>query len=356
MSDGSISRAAGAALEPKRADVVARVLEIYRAVRPDLMNQFDDVAIAAVQRDAGYHVDFLVQAMSAEEPSLFDDYVAWGAVLFAGLGLPEAWLTESLEFVAQAARGVVSPQEADAIDIVVRDAVVRMPDRGFVPPPFVVDRGPTGGLATNYLDALLGGERTRAVRMVLDAVDDGMRIEELYMHVIAPVQSEIGRLWLTGRATVAQEHVATSITQTALGALWPHVTSAKRIGRSVVIAAVGPELHEIGPRMVSDFFEMAGWDAHYMGANTPLSALVAEIEQRRPDVIALSTTMAPHLTDCRMAIEALRRTDAGKKARFIVGGRPFNVAPGLWTALGADGWAPEATSAVRTAGRLAGAV
>jgi methanogenic corrinoid protein MtbC1 len=353
VSGGSVMRAAADALALRRAEVVAKVLDTYRAVRPELMGQFDAVAVAAVERDTGYHVDFLVQALAADEPELFYDYVAWAAVLFAGLGLPESWLTESLEFTAQAARGVMSAEQADAADIVVRDALVRMPDRGFAPPRFVVDQGSAGALAAHYLDAVLAGDRTRSIRMVLDAVEAGMRIEDLYMQVLAPVQSEIGRLWLTGRATVAQEHVATSITQTVLGALWPHVKAAERVGRSVVIAAVGPELHEIGPRMVSDFFELAGWDAHYMGANTPLSALAAEIEARRPDVIALSTTMAPHLTDLRMAIEALRRTDAGKGAKYLVGGRPFNVAPSLWSVLGADGWAPEATSAIRAAVRLA---
>jgi methanogenic corrinoid protein MtbC1 len=72
------------------------------------------------------------------------------------------------------------------------------------------------------------------------------------------------------------------------------------------------------------------------------------VEGFEPDLVALSTTMAPHLTDLRMAVEAVRRTAAGKAAKIIVGGRPFNTAPGLWRALDADGWAPEATGAVRT--------
>jgi len=94
---------------------------------------------------------------------------------------------------------------------------------------------------------------------------------------------------------------------------------------------------------------MGGWDVVYLGANTPVSAVVSAVEQHKPHLIALSATMAPHLTDLRMTLEAVRRTEPGRVARVIVGGRPFNIAPGLWRALDADGWAPEATGAVRTA-------
>jgi methanogenic corrinoid protein MtbC1 len=347
-ADGSLLREAGSALAPRVDDAVVRVLDTYRAVRPDLMRQFDPIALESVERDVRYHLGFLVQALASDEPALFDDYVGWAAVLFGGLGLPEEWLTESLEFVAQACRGVLEPNQANAVDVVVRDAVAAMPDRGFTPPSFVIADGVTGALAVSYLDAALAGDRSRASRMVIDALHDGLSMQDLYLHVIAPAQAEVGRLWLTGRVTVAQEHVATSVTQSVMGALSSLMSRSERIGRSIVIAAVGPELHEIGIRMVSDHFEMGGWDTHYLGANTPLGAIVAAVEGFEPDLVALSTTMAPHLTDLRMAVEAVRRTAAGKAAKIIVGGRPFNTAPGLWRALDADGWAPEATGAVRT--------
>jgi methanogenic corrinoid protein MtbC1 len=145
------------------------------------------------------------------------------------------------------------------------------------------------------------------------------------------------------------------VTNSVLGALAPRLGGVERIGRSVVVAAVGPELHEIGVRMVSDHFELGGWDTRYLGANSPTGAIVSAVDECRPDVVALSATMAPHLTDLRMAIEAVRRTEAGRNATIIVGGRPFNTVPSLWRALDADGWAPEATGAVRIAATLCSA-
>ncbi len=353
-AEAAILAEAGAALEPLVDEATGFVLRRYDEIRPDLMHQFDAAALAAVERDVRHHLEFLVQALLNAEPRIMDDYVAWAATLFSGLGLPEEWLVESLEFVAQSGHALVTRAQAATIDEVVRDAVVRMPARGFTPPPFVLAEGPAGSLAVNYLTAVLAGDRDRAVRMVTDALENGMSLETVYLHVIAPVQADVGRLWLTSQITVAQEHVATAVTQTVLGALWPFRTRTDRNGRSVVIACVGSELHEIGAHIVSDFFELSGWDSVYLGANTPLSAILAAVDERRPDVVALSATMAPHLTDLRMAVDAVRHTEGGKHSKVIVGGRPFNVAPGLWRAVGADGWAPEAAGAVRTAGAACG--
>jgi methanogenic corrinoid protein MtbC1 len=353
-AEAAVLHEAGEALAPFVDEAVSFVLRRYDEIRPDLMRQFDAKALAAVESDVRHHLEFLVQALVNAEPAIMDDYVAWAATLFGGLGLPEEWLTESLEFVAQSGHALLTREQAETIDAVIRDAVVRMPARGFAPPPFVLAEGTAGPLAVSYLAAVLVGDRAGAIRMLSDAIEDGMPLETAYLHVIAPVQSDIGRLWLTSRITVAQEHVATAVTQSVLGALWPFRVGRERNGRSVVVACVGSELHEIGAHIVSDFFELSGWGSVYLGANTPLTAILAAVDERSPDVVALSATMAPHLTDLRMAVDAVRHTEGGNRAKIIVGGRPFNVAPGLWRAVGADGWAPEAAGAVRVAGAVCG--
>ncbi|MDZ7776615.1 MAG: hypothetical protein U5L09_13885 [Bacteroidales bacterium] len=51
--------------------------------------------------------------------------------------------------------------------------------------------------------------------------------------------------------------------------LYPYIFNSQRVGKSMVAATVGGELHEMGIRMVADFFEMEGWDTWYLGANAP---------------------------------------------------------------------------------------
>ena len=120
----------------------------------------------------------------------------------------------------------------------------------------------------------------------------------------------------------------------------------------LVAACVQGDLHEIGIRVVSDFFEIEGWDTYYLGANTPTSGILDTLSQRRAEVLALSATMTFHVRALAEVIRAGRAAAACRNVKIVVGGYPFNVAPTLWQAVGADGYASSAGPAVSVANRL----
>jgi methanogenic corrinoid protein MtbC1 len=128
---------------------------------------------------------------------------------------------------------------------------------------------------------------------------------------------------------------------------YPRIFSSKRNGRRLVSAAVSGDLHEIGVRMVSDFFEMEGWDTFYLGASTPITGVLQQVAERTPHVLAISATMSFHVHAVADLIAAAR--GAGKPPRILVGGAPFNSTPGLWEDVGADGFARDAAEAVAVA-------
>jgi methanogenic corrinoid protein MtbC1 len=138
-----------------------------------------------------------------------------------------------------------------------------------------------------------------------------------------------------------------------MGQLSPHVFGTGRIGASMLSACVGDELHEVGARMVSDFFEMDGWDTHFLGANVPTRALLAMAQAQRCNVLCLSVTMTSHIAVASDIVAAVRAQEALTNLRIIVGGMPFNIEPELWRRIGADGHARDAASAVELARRLA---
>jgi methanogenic corrinoid protein MtbC1 len=132
--------------------------------------------------------------------------------------------------------------------------------------------------------------------------------------------------------------------------LVPRDAPIDRCGRGVVVACVSGDLHEVGARMVGDFFELAGWDNYFCGANTPHAAIVQTVAERRPDVLALSVSMGSHLHVAQNLIDAVRADPRCTWVRILVGGRPFNVDPSLWRTIGADGSAADAEAAVALAG------
>ncbi|NJP05932.1 MAG: hypothetical protein HC837_10065 [Chloroflexaceae bacterium] len=197
-----------------------------------------------------------------------------------------------------------------------------------------------------YLSALLAGDRRRALQTARGALAADIDIRDVYMDVFQPAMHEIGRLWEVNEVTVAQEHLATAITQSVMAQIYSPMHLKPPIGRKMVSTCIGGELHEIGIRMITDFFEMEGWDVYYLGANMPVDDVVQMVSEQRADLLAISATLNNHVLRARQLIEAVRSSPAGRWVKIIVGGRPFIQAPDMYMTIGADMTAPNAREAV----------
>jgi methanogenic corrinoid protein MtbC1 len=206
-------------------------------------------------------------------------------------------------------------------------------------------------LAEQYLGALLQADRDAASRLILSAVEKGESVKAIYLYVFQPVQRAIGRLWQTNQISVAQEHYCTAATQMIMSQLYPHIFGGHRLDRRLVAACVSGELHELGVRMIADFFEMEGWDTYYLGANTPAASIAQAVVERKADVLAVSATITFHVSQVEKVIEHVRASSVGDRLHILVGGYPFNISPALWRTVGADGHARDAGGAVDVASR-----
>ena len=169
---------------------------------------------------------------------------------------------------------------------------------------------------------------------------------------IAVPQYEIGRLWQTNRITVAEEHYCTAATQLIMSQLYPQIFASAKNGRTLIATCVAGDMHEIGVRMVADFFEMEGWNTYYLGANAPHSSVVATVIERKADVLAISATISCHVEAIRDLIRVVRQHPSGGHVRILAGGYPFNRDPELWRYVGADGSARDAQQAITLANQL----
>jgi methanogenic corrinoid protein MtbC1 len=209
--------------------------------------------------------------------------------------------------------------------------------------------GPYSELARLFMEALLRGDRSAASRLVMEAVENGTSVRDIYLHVLQVSQQEIGRLWQINRISVAEEHYCTACTQFIMTQLYPYIFRTEKNGRRMIATCVGGELHEIGVRMVADFFEMDGWDTYYLGANTPARDILDTITKREPDILGISTTISFNLSKMIELISVLRKSPDTTTVKFLVGGRPFNLTTDLYQKVGADGSAANALEAVSLA-------
>jgi methylmalonyl-CoA mutase cobalamin-binding domain/chain len=340
------------ALDNQRRALSERLVARQYELQAETWKPYGDVGWEKSVRDAGYHLSYLAEAILAADPALFFDYVGWVKVLFAGLNFPDEVLVTTLECTRDVLQEAL-PEEMSSVTSEYLEAALRHLSRAPSKlPTFIDPSSALYDLAQGYLEALLRAERHVASRLVLDAVERGVSVKDIYLHVFQPAQYEIGRLWQMNEISVAQEHYCTAATQLVMSQLYPHVFSTERVGHRLVAACVGGELHEVGVRMVADFFEMEGWDTYYLGANAPAETIMEAVEERRADILGLSATMTFHVHLVTELIDQIRRSDAVPPVKILVGGYPFNTVPDLWRRVGADGCARDAQEAVVVANQL----
>jgi methanogenic corrinoid protein MtbC1 len=211
---------------------------------------------------------------------------------------------------------------------------------------FEKEAGQLGREANNYLRSLLKADRITASKVVHDLIERGTDIKEIYIAIFQASQHEIGRLWQSNQINVAQEHYCTAATQVIMSQLYPFVFRTPKSGHRMVAACVNGEMHELGIRMVADFFEMEGWDTYYLGANTPVKSLLESLSQFKAEILCISATINFNINALSELITAVRQSADTSKIKILAGGRPFIVAPDLWWKMGADGYAIDAREAI----------
>lgn len=352
MEDGHHERLAKT-LASQSAQLAEEITDLQYAQQPALWNRFGPRGRELAVRDAGFHLSYLASALAASEPRIFSDYIAWVRGVFANLGFPAEATVGALQCMRRVlCERLPSPLCEAAIEyldagLAVCDGELRQVGS------FLADDGqPLVGLARLYLDALLRGDRHGAERLIDQAVDCGADLRDVYLRVLQQTQYEVGYRWQTNALSVAKEHFCTAVTQHVIARLYPRILSSPKTGRKIVVACAGGELHEVGARMVADLFELSGWDAYYLGANTPAHAVVAALREYRPDLLGLSASMIFHYRTLTDTIRLVREEPSLGKMKILVGGYPFNAYPDLWKRTGADGTAADAEQATARAAIL----
>ena len=173
----------------------------------------------------------------------------------------------------------------------------------------------------HYLDALLRGDRPICSRIVQDSCTEGAEVKDLYLNLFQRSLYPVGDLWEQHRISVAVEHLATAITERVMTQVQPRVFGGAERGRSILVACVADEYHQLGGRMVADLAELHGWRGHFLGANTPADGLLQMIDRHKPDLLGLSLSVYFNLPTLLRALDAVHGSFPGLPT--MVGGQAF---------------------------------
>jgi len=328
-----------------RQELSLQVQERYCARNPGFRTRYREGVTAEFAADITRQLGALGSALRTEIRALFDDYIRWQSDVRSNRQGGGVELVEQLECLEE----VLTTRYAassEPIGSYLESA------RGQVGVAYEEPGGykALSASARHYLTLVLAGERAQAVAFINDLVGQGSSVEDAYLEVLEPVQHEVGRLWQTNVLSVAQEHLATAVGQLTVAQLYPHVMRAPRGAPKLLATCVAGELHELGARMVADFFEMDGWNTTYLGANTPKAGLLQLMLHNVPDVLALSVTNSFQVAEVASIIDAVRAEPTLRSVKILVGGRPFRISADLSARVGADAFATDARAGVQ-AGR-----
>ena len=172
-----------------------------------------------------------------------------------------------------------------------------------------------------YLSSLLAGEHRWCYKITADLVDRGAEIEELYVALFQRSLYEVGDMWERRQISVAVEHMASAITESLMALVYPAIFTVESSEKSAVISCVANEYHQIGGKMVAAVFQRHGWHAYFLGTNTSLGDMLELIEEKRPQLVALSLSISYNLPNMARMIKAV--ADRWPGMPILVGGQAF---------------------------------
>jgi methanogenic corrinoid protein MtbC1 len=244
------------------------------------------------------------------------------------------------------ARGIGADALEEALRRVVDVTIAKMPELAseiprlvdpaldaFRTPVAADDLAATDPRILPFMEAVLAGRRRDAMRLALEAAKASERFIDVYADLVQPTLYAIGHRWSCNQLSVAEEHAATAVTQQVVLRLYEEMPAATtRRGRALV-ACVEGERHQLGGHMVADALESDGWDTRFLGSDLPVSEVLREVVEQRPNLVGIGCTMPANLGG---AIELIKGIHAkASSTHILVGGRAFLQAPGLAAELGA---------------------
>jgi 5-methyltetrahydrofolate--homocysteine methyltransferase len=200
--------------------------------------------------------------------------------------------------------------------------------------------------------AVIDGQAKIVTTKVTQALDEGTAPDVILNEGLIVAMRTVGQLFEKGECFVPEMLIAARAMSAALQVLKPHLVEqgVKPIGR-VAIGTVKGDLHDIGKNLVGMMLEGSGFEVVDLGVDVPPEKFIEAIRNGAL-VVAMSALLTTTMTGMKSTIEAIKNAGLRNGIKIIVGGAPVTQA--YAEEIGADGYSPDASSAVRKVRELIG--
>jgi 5-methyltetrahydrofolate--homocysteine methyltransferase len=189
---------------------------------------------------------------------------------------------------------------------------------------------------------------------VKEALAAGLPAEDVLQKGCIPAMAEVGRLFEEGEMFVPEMLIAARAMQSGMVILKPLLAQANVASAGKVVAGtVAGDLHDIGKNLVAMMLEGSGFEVVDLGTDVAPQKFVDAVQQHQPQIVAMSALLTTTMGNMKASVEALKAAGLRDHVKVMIGGAP--VTQDYAAMIGADGFAPDASSAVRKAKALVAA-
>lgn len=192
-------------------------------------------------------------------------------------------------------------------------------------------------------EALIKGDRNQVAELTKKALDDGVGPKEILDDGLIAGMNVVGKRFKANEIYVPEVLIAARAMHAAMEVLEPVLAEAgHKPAGTVVLGTVKGDLHDIGKNLVGMMLTGSGLKVVDIGTDVPAETFVERCKAEGAQVCAMSALLTTTMPQMPEVIKALK--DAGVQVKTIIGGAP--VTESFADEIGADGYAPDAASAV----------
>ena len=194
--------------------------------------------------------------------------------------------------------------------------------------------------------AIEAGDRATAVTITTEAVAEGMDPRTV-LDAMTRAMEVIGAKFACSEIYVPEMLISARAMKEATAVLEPVLTAAGiRPEHTAVIGTIKGDLHDIGKNLVGMMWKGANIEVVDLGTNVSPEAFVAAAKEHGASIVGVSALLTTTMVGMKDLVAAVRAADL-PNVKVIIGGAP--VTADYAASIGADGYAPDAATAVEVA-------
>jgi len=200
-------------------------------------------------------------------------------------------------------------------------------------------------------EALIVGNAKKVRELVDQALKEGVSPKEILDNALVPGMNVVGEKFKNNEYYVPEVLIAARAMHAGMDLIKPLLTQtgASYLGK-VAIGTVRGDLHDIGKNLVAMMLEGSGFQIIDLGVDVPPEKFVEVAKNEGVNIVAMSALLTTTMLAMKDTISALKEAGIREKVKVMIGGAP--VTQRYADEIGADGYAPDAATAVEKAKEL----